>query len=75
MEPVSDDRPTRRVGWVHVRLWLALFVVGCGAELVTGLALHQHLPWPPSLPGPAVFASVWTGLAIAQNRYNSPRPR
>jgi len=55
-------------------MWLALFVLGCVAELVTGYAVNGRLPWPPSWWGPAAFASVWTGLMIAQNRYNSPRP-
>lgn len=55
-------------------MWLALFLLGCVGELVMGLALNQRLPWPPSLSGPVIFASVWTGLAIAQSRYTS-RPR
>jgi cytochrome c oxidase subunit IV len=61
--------------YVYVRTWLALFVLGSVAEVITGYALNGRLPWPPSLPGPLIFASVWTGLAVVQNRYNSPRPR
>lgn len=60
---------------MNLRLWLGLFVIACVFELVTGLAISQHVDWPPSLVGPAIFASVWTGLRIAQNRYNAPRPR
>ena len=69
------DQPARPLGFVHVRIWLALFVVSCAFELVTGLVLNQWMGWPPSLLGPALFASTWTGLGIAQNRYNAPRPK
>ncbi len=73
MGPVTDDELPRPIGFFHVRLWLGLFVLGCVFELVTGLALHQRLDWPPSLLGPVIFASLWTGMSIAQNRYNAPR--
>lgn len=72
---MTDDEPSRPVGFVYVRLWLGLFVIASVFELVTGLAIQQRLHWPPSLLGPAIFASVWTGLRIAQSRYNAPRPR
>ena len=73
MGAVTEDEPARPIGFFHVRLWLGLFVVACVFELVTGLAVNQHLSWPPSLLGPAIFASIWTALGIVQNRYNAPR--
>ena len=75
MGAVTDDEPTRPVGFVQVRLWLGLFVIGCVFELVTGFAQNQRLGWPPSLVGPAIFATIWTALSIAQRRYNAPRQR
>ena len=75
MGVVTDREPARPIGFGHVRLWLALFVLGCVFELVTGLATYQRLAWPPSLLGPVVFASAWTALSIAQSRYNAPRSK
>lgn len=72
---MTDGEPARPLGFAHVRMWLALFVVSCAFELVTGLVLHQRMGWPPSLLGPVIFATTWTGLGIAQSRYNAPRPK
>jgi hypothetical protein len=75
MGAVTDEEPAHSTGFVHVRLWLALLVLGCVFELVTGFAQNQRLGWPPSLVGPVIFATVWTGLSLAQRRYNAPRSR
>jgi hypothetical protein len=73
MGAVTDNEPSRQVGFRYVRLWLGLFVVASVFEMVTGFAQNQRVTWPPSLLGPLLFASVWTGLRIAQSRYNAPR--
>jgi hypothetical protein len=75
MGAVTDDEPSHPIGFVHVRLWLGLFVIGCVFEMVAGFAQNQRLGWPPPLIGPVIFATVWTGLGIAQKRYNAPRSR
>jgi hypothetical protein len=73
MGAVTDDQPTRPVGFLYLRLWLGLFVVASVFELVSGYAQNQRVTWPPSLIGPTIFATVWTGLRLAQSRYNAPR--
>jgi hypothetical protein len=75
MGAVTNHGPARLNGFAHVRVWLALFVVSNVFELALGLVQNQHLSWPPSLLGPIIFATAWTGLGIAQKRYNAPRPR
>jgi hypothetical protein len=72
---VTNHDPARLIGFANVRLWLGLFVISNVFEQVAGLAQNQHLSWPPSLYGPIIFATVWTGLGIAQKRYNAPRSR